>query len=559
MHPVGYYMLDKYVSFAAYGGTVGMGVMRRCTAILALAAVALFLVGESARAQATGDLVIPVRVVDGHLMVVGFIANRAGDVNDLSLEVSFEDSGVLTLHGDQHGWLDSPAIVKVTLKPDVPLTIPGNEVRADSRQDRQQWQNAMTRLHSNQLDEHKVKGTLGAGFLRKYRVVLDVAAGTLTLSPPEVAAPLQAEVVRDFELRLGRLWLSMDYADSRSGDLLLGGDAYDTFIDSAVARKLGKPAGNVGPVWLGLLAQSGGAQGIDLAQQMAFRPRDMGQDADKGNDAAVFITGVNFLQGFRVEVDWTDSKIGFTRTTRPEYPQADFAFFQAQLDGGAATMQAYLEQYPDARLSPDAARSLMAARLEQPDASDDELIAAMQWVADTSPPERRMENCVEYVKRIRLMPGREQAVVLGGKLALQYSREAITVQDTYRLHNIIGEAYMAQDQVTEAWKHFLSAAFMPLDDRTDLPHNIAVNVNLARAYDRMGRNTRAYSRYLRAQEMLIPIKDQVEGIDDATVNDMPAAQRAEVQMLKQALIDIKEAVGRLQQQIPAEELELLEG
>jgi hypothetical protein len=506
----------------------------------------LGLAGVAAAQTPGASLVIPVRVVEGHLMVVGYIANRAGDVNDLSLEVSFEHPGVLTLHGDQHAWLDAPAIVKLVLKPDVEVQLPGNEVRAESRPEREALHNALTRFHSNQLDEHKAKGVLGAGFLSKYRVVLDVAAGTLTLSPPESQAPPRGERVQDFELRDGRIWVPVSYADGRDGHMVLGGDWYDTHIDGALARELGKPAGNVEPMWLGEEGRY-----VDLSGQLAFRPGSM--------TGPVLVSGVNFLESFRVEVDWTGSQIAFTRTRQPEYPQADFDFFQAELDKSADAMQQYLRRHPESRLAPDAARALMQRRLQEAEVTDASLLAALQWVVDTSRQERRMENCVQYVNHFRTMPGRAALVVQAGKLALQHSREAVTVQDTYRLHNIIGEAYFEQDQVNDAWKHFLSAAFMPLDDRTDRLHNISVQYNLARAYDRMDRHTRAYSRYVRTRDMLEPIAEQLEGADEATIEGLAPALRMQVKLLKGAVGAVKEAVERLSKQIPPEELEMLEG
>lgn len=513
--------------------------------VRALGGCALLCAGGAALAQAGGSLVVPVRVVEGHLMAIGFVTNRAGDVNDLSVELSFEDPGVFTLHGDQYGWLDDAPVVKLLLKPGAEFKFSAAEVKPETRPEREQMQNELTRFHSNKLDEHKAKGTLGAGFFRKYHVVLDVAAGTLALSPLETGAALKGQVVRPFEWRGNRLWMPVQYGAGKTGLMLLGGDAYDTFIDSEVAKSLGKAAGDVTPVWLG------GESGIDLSRQMALRPRPLAATG------ATFVTGVNLLEAFRVEVDWNSSRIAFTPSRQVEYPKGDLAYFQAEIADKPEAFQAYLEQYPATRLSAQAARRLMEGRIKQVGATDEALMQALQWVAKTSVPERQMENCTPYVRAFRAMPGRDALVVQAGLFALQYSRQAVTVQDTYRLHNIIGEAYMKQDKVKEAWKHFLSAAFMPLDNNTDLIHNIAVNYNLACAYDRMGRATRAYSRFVRTQEMLAPLMEQVAGIPaDA---ELSPADRETVEFLKKADATVKEALPRLKAKIPADELEMLEG
>jgi hypothetical protein len=87
--------------------------------------------------------------------------------------------------------------------------------------------NQLTRFFSNRLDEHMVKGILGIGFLRKYHVALDVAAGTLTLSPLDSGQCAGGQIVQPFELRQGRIRVPIEYAD-KTGELMMGGDAYDT-------------------------------------------------------------------------------------------------------------------------------------------------------------------------------------------------------------------------------------------------------------------------------------------------------------------------------------------
>jgi hypothetical protein len=518
----------------------------RMEIVAAIVMATMLLFGGVAHAQKSGSLVVPVRVVDGHLVVTGHVANRSGDINDVSLEISFEDPGVFTLDANQYRWLDDPEVVKLFLQPQLQLQFPAAEVKAETRVQRSQMHDDMTKFLSGKLDQPKVKGILGAGFLRKYHVALDVAAGTLTLSPLD-AGPARGQIVSSFELRAGRVWVPLDYGAGKSGEMLLGGDVYDTYIDSALARQLGKPAGDVAPVWLGRSGE------IDLSRQMALRPYEI-----KGaNSGATVITGVNFLEAFRVDVDWSRSQVAFTPTARPQYPEADFAYFQAEAQASPDALQSYLERFPDARLSREAVQRLMDERLQQQDATDDQFMKALKWVADTSPPGRRMENCAVYVRAFRGMPDRASLVVQSGLFALQYSRDAITVQDIYRLHNIVGEAYLQQDKLNDAWRHFLSAAFMPLDNQTDLAHNVEVNLNLARCYDRMGRTTRAYSRYMHTQGLIELLKEQLAGVDDNAA--LPPELRQKMNVLKAAMDEVPTAIERLKQEIPADELEMLEG
>ena len=69
----------------------------------------------------------------------------------------------------------------------------------------------------------------------------------------------------------------------------------------------------------------------------------------------------------------------------------------------------------------------------------------------------------------------------------------MTVQDVYRLHRVLGELYLEQGELDSAWKHLLSAAFVPI--ARDPEHAFRVALNLARVYEKQGRAARAYSRY----------------------------------------------------------------
>ncbi len=89
--------------------------------------------------------------------------------------------------------------------------------------------------------------------------------------------------------------------------MVLGHD-YDTFIDGTTASTLGKPAGDVKPVWLN---GPNDAAVIDLSDYVAFRPsKSFGVDgAIRGK--TVLTLGVNLLESFVLDIDWANSKISF--------------------------------------------------------------------------------------------------------------------------------------------------------------------------------------------------------------------------------------------------------
>jgi hypothetical protein len=501
---------------------------------------------------------LPLKVVDGHLLVRAVITNSKGDSNEVMLEIALEREEVLVLHKDQHEWLESGPSMGLRLEPDLQVSLEGSDVKVEGMPARERAQNAVSRFHSQETGETPVKGTLGAGFFRRYHVAIDVPAGEMKLSALGSTRAVGDSVER-FSVEGGRMWLPVKFGGARDGRLLVGSAHFDTLVDSAIARSMGKPAGDVGSVQVGREADR---PIFDLAQDVVFRPRLLAEDEDPGNDGAAFVSGVNLLEAFHVEIDWNDSQIAFTRKREARRSQADFELFQAQASGKPENISSWLQRNVSHRLSIEAAAGLMQWRIEE-QATDAELMQALQWIVDTAPPARRMESCIGYVRIFAAMPGRSSLVQRAGSLALQHSRSALTAQDTYRLHNILGEALLKEGALTEAWKHFLSAAFMPLDNSTDLLHNLSVNLNLARVYDRQDRTVRAYSRYRKALALMsVKVRNQpalIEAAQGANNPSLTPEQRNELESLRGLQAEIESAMKRLRARIPADNAVLAEG
>ncbi len=200
------------------------------------------------------------------------------------------------------------------------------------------------------------------------------------------------------------------------------------------------------------------------------------------------VAGWNLLESFRVDLDWNSQTVAITPKKQPRYPQQDFEFFKAEAQGDSAAMQAYLEKYPHERLSAEAATDLVKWRVEKDKASDAEVMKAVQWAVKTSLAGRRTETALSYLKMFEEMPNRNDLAISAGVEGLSHSREAFDARVVYALHNAIGELYMKKSAWDDAWKHFLSAAFMAPDD-------LAITLNLARVYDKRDETRRAYARY----------------------------------------------------------------
>jgi hypothetical protein len=451
----------------------------------------------------SGALVLPIRVVNGHIFVLtDFQGLRY--TNEASFEISFEYPDTLTLHPDQYNWvginpndlgLGEPARVHVRIEPGIDLAIPVKELAIEQSSERLEFQNMMTRLHASGLGERKVKGTIGVGLLRKYHVTLDVHDQQLILAPPRepgepvAAAELADLVIRPFEYVNNRIRVPMRYGDDAAGRMVLGGSNYDTLVDSRVAARLSKPAGDIGPVWLAD-SVAPGEKRVDLSRYMAFRPKPFGLTPTPSADSPTIIAGVNFLEHFRVELDWNNQTLALTQKKAPSYPQADFEFFKAETSGSSAALRAYLEQYPDARLSREAASLLVTWLVEKDRAPDADVLEAVTRAVQMSMTGRRTETALSYLGQFAETPERANLAIEVGKMGLEHSREAFDARVVYAMHNALGQLYFKKDDVTSAWRHFLSAAFMA-------PEDMSIVLNLARVYDKQGQVRRAYARYKR--------------------------------------------------------------
>jgi hypothetical protein len=399
--------------------------------------------------QTADAAVVPIRVVNGHLVVLTDLVGLRY-TNEASFEISFEYPDALTLHPDQYGWLGldpndlglgEPPLIHLLIQPNIKLSIPAKEVAVEQSAERVEFQNEMTKLHSTGLGERKLKGTIGIGLLKRYHVTLDIQEKQMVLAPPLAsgdalpAGDLADVVVRPFEYSGNRIQIGVNYGDGRSGRMAIGGSNFDTLIDARVAKPLGKPAGDVSPLWLA--DSSSPDKKLDLSRYVAFRPQAFGISETPSADSPTLIAGMNVLEHFKIELDWINQTVALTQRKTPRYPQQDFEFFKAESEGASAGMQAYLEKYPAERLSGEAAALLVKWRVEKDQAADADVMQALEWAVKTALPGRRTETCQSYLAMFGEMD-RVDLAISAGKEGLKYSREAFDARVVYGLHHAIG-------------------------------------------------------------------------------------------------------------------------
>ncbi|MHC4848621.1 MAG: hypothetical protein ACYTEG_09225 [Planctomycetota bacterium] len=429
--------------------------------------VGLLLLGATVSAQPAEGIPVPIRIVAGRLMVRCDVSSPARRI-PAHLLVELSQPFGLQMH--------PRSLRPLRIAPGSPLTLhfPGLkfETKAWTPSGNEPYR-TLTRRYAPELNEIAVIGSIGAGVLRQYHLVFDLAAGVLRIGPPKARSEERPANAIAVEFDKDRIRLPLRFAGDKSGWILLATSQFDTFFDAKICRQLGHPAGDIGPVRIGPL---------DIAPRVALRPGKLA-----GSEPAA--TGLNLFEGLRVTVDRTNGYVLLEETKPARFPAADLAYFGAEAQPDADPIEAWLVANSGSRLASEAAALLLARRLR--DEAEDEVAGrAVKFVIETEPEDLRATKAWE------LMPifeeeDRNGLMLIAAELGLPTGRKDRDAQAVYKLHSRMGEVYLAEGEKKKAWRHLLSAAF-------GYPDHGPTNYWLGRFYEQEGRLTRAFSRYLQA-------------------------------------------------------------
>lgn len=462
--------------------------------LAALLAVAPQEPAEAAPTLATPAARIPVRVVHGKLVVACQLSARKRIA--VNLFVDYDAPVGLLLHNKAAAGIESEN-EDGTANP-ITVHLPDLNVQVERREfGDEQFFDRFTRWWSAELDENPVVGTLGAKVLSRYHVVFDLDAGFLELSdarPADAPAeePPPGATVLPLTVYAGLAWIPVSWGGGRAGAMALATSTWDTRMDEDLCRRIGRPAGDVGAVR---------ALGIDFARYVPMRP-ERGRHAHP--DGAFGTTGLDLLHHFRVEVDRARGVSWWTETRPPDYPQAELEFYRARATDDPETIAAWLDANPGQRLAEEAATRLLQLRLDE-GADPATMRVALERLHATRPADLKTTGAVELVGEM-LASGRPDCALIAGELGLSDAREDRYPEAVYELQSRLGWIRLRLGDVEAAWRALLAAAF-------GLPEDGAVNLGLASVYEKQGRWTRAFSRYLMAALVPESGADAIAGLE----------------------------------------------
>lgn len=423
---------------------------------------------------------VPVRVVEGRLVVACDVSTSARRI-PANLFVELETPCALRLHNRAAQALSAES---ADGKPNpITLHLPGIDVEVASREhgDEDVWEE-FTKYHSKELGEDAVIGVIGAQLLGRYHLTLDLAQGFLYLAAPRERSSETPPVAAGstgvtLTLTADLLWLPVRFADDTPAAALLTTGRFDSLLDLPMARARGHRDGDIGPLYLG---------DIDLSRFVAWRPEEV---AHIHTDGVAGTLGLNLLGHFRIDIDRVNRRATFTQTRPADFPAADLEWFRARAAGDRASIEQYLAQYPTARLSGDAARSLLDLQLD--DQADADAIAhTLGILCTTWKEDLRATAALDLMKELQA-DGFAEAVIAAGELGVANGRKDRYPDAVYQIHSRLGQALFERSAGRDAWKHLLSAAF-------GLPEDGMVNLYLGLFYEGEGRYKRAFSRFVQA-------------------------------------------------------------
>tara|TARA_R110002096_G_scaffold169955_2_gene341917 strand:+ start:3598 stop:6000 length:2403 start_codon:yes stop_codon:yes gene_type:complete len=441
---------------------------------------------------------IPVKLIHDRLVVSCDLSTRFRRI-PANLFVEYEGPFALQLHNKAADGLKcvSPdgTTYPITMHfDDFNLTV---ETREIGDEEYMEW---FTKYFSVELGENAVVGTIGAEVLMQHAVTFDLPSGFIEVAPLGTGGSLTPEPLREeangvvdapLSLKSGLLWCPVRLDGGDPVALAIGCARYDTLVDRIFMEQRGTPAGNVGPMRMG---------SIDFAKYVAGRPEELALVSD---DPPLGVIGINLLEHFRVRVDPGTMRTTWLPAVAPDFPEEDLAFFIARLEEDADATEAWLDTYPDVRLSHEAAELLLEQRFDEM-ARDEDTQRAVAWIGKTAWADLKTTVMLDLMKDLQ-DEERWGEILIAGAYGVEGGRKDRYPNAVHEVHGRMGRIHMDRGDSKPALRHLLSAAF-------GLPEDGRINLDLGRYYEAEGRHKRAFSRYLQAMIHTEVGPEAIEGL-----------------------------------------------
>jgi hypothetical protein len=367
--------------------------------------------------------------------------------------------------------------------PDLPAVAVGLEVLE-----------SLTRDHASELGELPAVAIVGMPAFQSYTPQLDLAAGVLRLLPAidpggdwpaaEVRVGNDERISLSYEEQGHGHWLAALVPDEADGFPLrvrFSTGQHDTLIDGTVADLAGAPGGDLATLNLGP---------INIARYVALRPEDLTEIPEPHPDVML---GTGLLGHFRITIDPANRRMAFVPVREPAFPAEEREYFKARVEEDAEAIERFMESHPSSRLVAEAAAELLSLRLDAYPPEPQAIRRAVRLRVNAAPPERRAETMIELADGL-LEGERDDNLSLASyvlETGLEYAPLDVNARAAHLLHARLGYVALKRNDLKQARRHLLSAAF-------GMPKDPQVNFWMGILYERSGRPMRAWSRFVQA-------------------------------------------------------------
>lgn len=391
----------------------------------------------------------------------------------------------------------------------------------------------LTARYDNFLEQIDVLAIVGWPALRNFGITLDIQEGRLELHPKNTLdseeVRISSEVfVEGIEIIGSSVFIPVNYDGGQHAFMKFSTGGYHTVLNRELLDD--REAGVLQEAYLGF------DQSLKVSDMAALFPQDLytqwwdayaaartvetemrkryeeegqpfpdnlvAKPPDQPSSDVLLITGLSVLTGFRWVLDPSQGFVGITRTLNNNYSEADHQFYMAAAKHDEDELFKYLEANPKDRNVEEAVDQIVELGLES-GTSTERIVAAIQYGLDVQEERRQFMYVLNYLFPLTADPEtldrNTELIIALGALSLPMIARSESPRFRQHVQLILGDRYLAQNNPERALKFFMSAAF-----NSDPNLDSRVKYELARAYEALGWDRRAYANYDKATSLGLP-------------------------------------------------------
>lgn len=391
----------------------------------------------------------------------------------------------------------------------------------------------LTARYDNFLEQIDVLAIVGWPALRNFGMTLDLQEQKLELHPESSLDPEEVRANSDvfiegIEIIGSSLFIPVNYDGGQHAFMKFSTGGYHTVLNRELLDD--REAGVLQEAFFGydkslklsdmaalfpqdLYTQWWDAYAAARALEIEMRKRfeEEGQPfpdelvakpPEQPSSDVLLVTGLSVLTGYRWVLDPYQGFVGVTRTLNNNFSEDDHQFYMALASSDEEAIFKYLEANPTSRNVEEAVAQFFQLGL-QSGTSADRLVAVLQHGIDVQEERRKFMYVLDYLFPLTVnqesLDRNTELIIALGTLSLPMLARSESPRFRQHVQLILGDRYLAKNNPEKALRFFMSAAF-----NSDPTFDSRVRYELARAYEALGWDRKAYANYDKATSLGLP-------------------------------------------------------